>query len=70
MKFRPFRSMKQIYSLIHDGNPYHIETSLMDWFLYDKDLRHERVNEINGPSHFFIDSSEISSANSLKRYVV
>ena len=66
MKFRPFRSMKQIYSLI----PYHIETGSVDWFLYDKDLRHERVNEINGSSHFFIDSSEISSANSLKRYVV
>ena len=23
---------------------YHIETSPMDWFLYDYDLRHERVN--------------------------
>ena len=35
---------------IHDGGPYHIETSPLisegksvDWFLYDRDLRHERV---------------------------
>ena len=29
--------------LFHDGVPYHIETSSMDWFLYDKDLCHERL---------------------------
>ena len=30
----------------HDGGLYHIETSLcklMDWFLYDTDLRHKGV---------------------------
>ena len=37
-------------SLVHDGCPYHIETESilcksMDWFLYDRDLRHERVND-------------------------
>ena len=30
---------------IHDGSPYNIETSPMDWFLHDRDLRHERVKE-------------------------
>ena len=35
--------------LTHDGGPYHIETKdvqikSMDWFLYHKDVRHERVN--------------------------
>ena len=37
-------------NLFHDGDPYHAETSSlfcraksMDWFLYDKDLRHEGV---------------------------
>ena len=37
--------------LVDDGGPYHIETSAkqivqsksMDWFLYDRDLRHKRV---------------------------
>ena len=38
--------------LFHDGGPYHIETwhqsidlqiKSMDWILYDRDLRHERV---------------------------
>ena len=37
--------------MAHDGGPHHIETSpsidlhskSMDWFLHDKDLRHERV---------------------------
>ena len=28
--------------LFHDGNPYHIKS--MEWFLYDRDLRYERVN--------------------------
>ena len=27
-----------------DGGRYHVETSL-DWFLYNNDLRHERVND-------------------------
>ena len=33
----------------NDGGPYLIETSLlisMDWFLYDRDLRHERVKSL------------------------
>ena len=39
------------YCLINDGGPYHIETSIdiqsksVDWFLNDRDLRHERVNQ-------------------------
>ena len=38
--------------LFHDGGPYHIETihwfalQSMDWFLHNRDLRHERVNPI------------------------
>ena len=37
-----------IHYLFHDEGPYHIETSSllcksMDWFLHDRDLRHERV---------------------------
>ena len=33
----------------YDGGPYHIEASplicsAMDWFLYDRDLDHEKVN--------------------------
>ena len=40
-----------VYTLFHDGGPYHIETSslicianlLADWFLYDRDLGHEKV---------------------------
>ena len=28
--------------LFHEGGAFHIET--MDWFLYDRDLRRERVN--------------------------
>ena len=42
------------YKLFHDGSPYYIETNQsidlqsksMDWFLYDRDLRHERVNAL------------------------
>ena len=39
--------------IVYDGGPYHVETSLdllcksMDWFLYDRDLRHERVKYVN-----------------------
>ena len=40
----------RLYHNLLDGGPYHIETSSlillcesMDGFLYDKDLRHERV---------------------------
>ena len=34
--------------LFHGGGPYHIETSPLqsksvDWFLYDRDFRYERV---------------------------
>ena len=29
------------HQLFHDGDLYHID---MDWFLYDRDLGHERVN--------------------------
>ena len=32
--------------LFHDGVPYHKETSpliCIDWFLYERDLRHDRV---------------------------
>ena len=39
-EFRKFRY------LFHDGGPYHLETSPLiysDWFLYDRDFRHERV---------------------------
>ena len=45
------------YKLFHDGGPYHIETAplicadllckSMDWFLYDRDLRHDGVSELN-----------------------
>ena len=35
--------------LFHDGGLYNIETSPLicsaDWFLYDTDLRHERVKQ-------------------------
>ena len=29
----------------HDGGPY-LQNKSMDWFLYDRDLRHERVKYI------------------------
>ena len=40
-----------LFQLFHDGGPYQIETSPLicranertGWFLYDRDLRHERV---------------------------
>ena len=31
--------------LPHDGGCYHIETSPLDWFLYDNSFRHERVKQ-------------------------
>ena len=30
-------------ALFHDGGSY--QSKSMDWFLYDRDLRHERVKE-------------------------
>ena len=37
--------------LFHDGSLYHIETSPLiwsiDWFLYDRNIRHERVKRSN-----------------------
>ena len=56
-KFSKIFSIKKAYTrkifasyqftlLFHDGGRYHIETSplfIMDWFLYDNGLRHERV---------------------------
>ena len=33
----------EVFKPFHDGGRYHIETSTMDWFLYDIGLRHERV---------------------------
>ena len=45
----------------HDGGPYYTETSplicckSMDWFLYDRDIRHERVNaRVNAYIHWDI----------------
>ena len=36
-------NVNQIYHLFHhDGDPYHIETSPLIWFLNDRNLRHER----------------------------
>ena len=36
--------VKKISFNFHDGSLYHTETSqLICWFLYDRDLRHERV---------------------------
>ena len=29
--------------LFYDGRPYHMENKSIDWFLYHRDLRHERV---------------------------
>ena len=47
MKQLNLRNPKQV-SLFYDGGPYYTETSLlrksMDWFLYNWDLRHERIN--------------------------
>ena len=50
--------------LFHDGSPYHIETSPLiwsidllsksiDWFLYDRDLRHERVSYFHQVSPYW-----------------
>ena len=27
----------------HNGGPYHIKNQSIDWFLYDRDLRHEKI---------------------------
>ena len=47
----PLLAMVLQDDLPYDGSPYHIEnqsidlqSKSMDWFLYDRDLRHERVN--------------------------
>ena len=46
----PHCCCKAYIILFHDAGPYHLETNLLckskDWFLYDRDLRHERVNTI------------------------
>ena len=31
-------------SLLYRNQPIDLHSKLMDWFLYDRDLRHERVN--------------------------
>ena len=36
---------KKKFNYERDGGRYHIETSPLDWVLYDNGLRHERVNE-------------------------
>ena len=48
--------------LFHGGGSYHIETSplicranqlTIDWFLFDKNLRHERINhKFSFPFHY------------------
>ena len=35
-----------LVQLFHDGGSYHTSTS-MDWFLYDRDLRHERMKAVD-----------------------
>ena len=38
--------INKIKLTLYDGGPYQIETSpLMDWFLFDRVLRHERVKK-------------------------
>ena len=39
------RKKKKKFNYERDGGRYHIETSPLDWVLYDNGLRHERVNE-------------------------
>ena len=34
-------------SLFHDGGTYHLVCKSMDWFLYDRDVRHERFKHLN-----------------------
>ena len=49
--------IRSVY-LFDDVGPYHIETSTLillcksvDWFLYERDLRHERVKHNVSPNH-------------------
>ena len=35
---------KSVYQLFYDGVPCQIESSPLDWFRYDSDLRHKRVS--------------------------
>ena len=48
-----FSEFSCVFQLFHDRGPYHIETS-PNWFLYDGDLRHERVNCILKATFIFI----------------
>ena len=48
----------------HDGGLYHIETSLcklMDWFLYDTDLRHKRVKLVSSCNPVYISSTNTNN---------
>ena len=56
-----YREQCSPHIVFHDGGPHHIETrsfillcKSMDWFLYDKGLRQERVNNIQW---FLVDLS-------------
>ena len=40
----------------------------MDWFLHDKDLRHERVNWVNGKLHFLGDEQYIFNSVHIRQY--
>ena len=50
MFLRKKRTLTVRFNSFHDGVPYHVETSIgflhksIDWFLYDRDLRNERVS--------------------------
>ena len=35
----------EFLQLFYDGGPCHIETKSIDWFLFDRNLCHERVNK-------------------------
>ena len=49
MKFFP--GIFQRLCLFVDGGTYHKETSPLIWFLYDRDLHHERVKETHFLKH-------------------
>ena len=34
----------QIPVLLYENQPIDLQSKLLDWFLYDRDLHHERVN--------------------------
>ena len=60
--------------LFHDRGPNHIETSplidlqskSMDWFLYDSDLRHEKVRSISKPLFFWYFQGLQKETSSMK----